>query len=63
VAAFDQMLQVMGSLALLLFLTPGAFRRWLSDRSARRLQRGGMVLLAGALAIAIGATIRWSVQR
>jgi hypothetical protein len=55
----DRLLQALALVALLLYLVPAAFGSGISARGRRWLQRGAILALGTALAVAVGATLLW----
>jgi hypothetical protein len=55
----DQLLGALFLVALLLYLTPSVFRLGISAESRRWFQRGAILTLGTALAIAVAASVIW----
>jgi hypothetical protein len=55
-------IHALAAIAFLLYLTPAIGAFGVSARGARRFQRAALLIFAIAMALAIGATIHWSME-
>lgn len=59
VKSFDQLMQGLSLVALLLYLTPLVSRFGISEKGKQRFFHAGLIVIAAGIILASGATILW----